>query len=122
MWCLISVFVFENGFALGSPQTRPCACRYILRFASPAVTSFRANEAKAILTELYGKADGEQVLDSWMKHRRDHVLKVMLESVAKNLAPTPHVAMAEAEYMAEFIEHTKKVRAHLALKQSNSKV
>ena len=32
MWCLISVFVFENGFALGSPQNRPRVCRYILQF------------------------------------------------------------------------------------------
>ena len=57
-----------------------------------------------------------------MKHRRDHVLKVMVESITKNLAPAPHVAMAEAEYMAEFIEHTKKVCAHLALTQCNSEV
>ena len=90
--------------------------------ASPAVMAFWANEAPAILTELYGEADGEKVLDLWMKHRCDHLLKVMLESIAKYLAPAPHVAMAEAEYMAEFIEHRKNVRAHLALTQCNSEV
>ena len=76
--------------------------------ASPAVTAFWANEASEILTELYGEADGEQVLDSWMKHPRDHVLKVMLEPVAKNLASVPHVAVAEAEYMSLSSLNTQK--------------
>ena len=32
MWCLISVFVFDHGFALGSLQNRARVCRYILQF------------------------------------------------------------------------------------------
>ena len=75
----------------------------VVRFQVAAVTAFWANEASAILTELYGEADGEQVLDSWMKHPRDHVLKVMLEPVAKNLALVPHVAVAKAEYIYGWI-------------------